>query len=65
MKLPITEFSLARFGELVLVVRRFDRDLVGDTTRNNCRRLLCSMGYTEVAFLTEVANKKTRTYGLP
>ncbi len=31
MKLPVAEVSLARFGEPVLVVRRFDRELNGDT----------------------------------
>jgi serine/threonine-protein kinase HipA len=31
MKLPVAEVSLARFGEPVLVVRRFDRELVGNT----------------------------------
>jgi len=31
MKLPVAEVSLARFGEPVLVVRRFDRELTGDT----------------------------------
>lgn len=30
MKLPVAEVSLARFGEPVLVVRRFDRELTGD-----------------------------------
>lgn len=30
MKLPVAEVSLARFGEPVLVVRRFDRELAGD-----------------------------------
>lgn len=31
MKLPVAEVSLARFGEPALVVRRFDRELTGDT----------------------------------
>ena len=31
MKLPVAEVTLARFGEPVLVVRRFDRELTGDT----------------------------------
>lgn len=31
MKLPVAEVSLARFGEPVLVVHRFDRELTGDT----------------------------------
>ena len=31
MKLPVADVSLARFGEPVLVVRRFDRELTGDT----------------------------------
>ncbi|MDD2367082.1 MAG: HipA domain-containing protein [Desulfuromonadaceae bacterium] len=31
MKLPVADVSLARFGEPVLVVRRFDRELNGDT----------------------------------
>ncbi len=31
MKLPVAEVSLARFGEPVLIVRRFDRELTGDT----------------------------------
>jgi serine/threonine-protein kinase HipA len=31
VKLPVAEVSLARFGEPVLVVRRFDRELTGDT----------------------------------
>jgi serine/threonine-protein kinase HipA len=31
MKLPVADVSLARFGEPVLVVRRFDRELIGDT----------------------------------
>jgi serine/threonine-protein kinase HipA len=31
MKLPVADVSLARFGEPVLVVRRFDRLLTGDT----------------------------------
>ena len=31
MKLPVAEVALARFGEPVLVVRRFDRELTGDT----------------------------------
>lgn len=31
MKLPVAEAALARFGEPVLVVRRFDRELTGDT----------------------------------
>jgi serine/threonine-protein kinase HipA len=30
-KLPVAEVSLARFGEPVLVVRRFDRELTGDS----------------------------------
>jgi len=30
IKLPVAEVSLVRFGEPVLVVRRFDRELVGD-----------------------------------
>lgn len=30
MKLPVADVSLARFGEPVLVVRRFDRELAGD-----------------------------------
>jgi serine/threonine-protein kinase HipA len=30
LKLPVADVSLARFGEPVLVVRRFDRELVGD-----------------------------------
>lgn len=31
IKLPVAEVALARFGEPVLVVRRFDRELTGDT----------------------------------
>ena len=31
IKLPVAEVSLARFGEPVLVVRRFDRELTGET----------------------------------
>ena len=31
LKLPVADVSLARFGEPVLVVRRFDRELTGDT----------------------------------
>lgn len=31
VKLPVAEVALARFGEPVLVVRRFDRELTGDT----------------------------------
>lgn len=31
MKLPVAEVALARFGEPVLVVRRFDRELTGDS----------------------------------
>ncbi|MEI6704471.1 MAG: HipA domain-containing protein, partial [Deltaproteobacteria bacterium] len=31
MKLPVANVSIARFGEPVLVVRRFDRELAGDT----------------------------------
>ncbi|MBV5340684.1 MAG: HipA domain-containing protein [Deltaproteobacteria bacterium] len=31
MKLSVADVSLARFGEPVLVVRRFDRELTGDT----------------------------------
>ena len=31
MKLPVADVSLVRFGEPVLVVRRFDREVSGDT----------------------------------
>lgn len=31
VKLPVADVALARYGEPVLVVRRFDRDLTGDT----------------------------------
>ena len=31
MKLPVADVSLVRFGEPVLVVRRFDREISGDT----------------------------------
>lgn len=31
VKLPVADVSLARFGEPVLVVRRFDREFAGDT----------------------------------